>query len=341
MSKTAVVILNWNGRSYLERFLPMLIDRTPNAEVIVADNASSDDSVDFMKQFYPEITLIINDANYGFAGGYNAALKQVDADYYVLLNSDIEVGEHWLEPLLETMESDNTIAACQPKIMDYYNRNMFEYAGAAGGFIDKNGFPFCRGRIFNTIEEDTGQYDDFRDIFWASGACLFVRADVYHQLGGLDFDFFAHMEEIDFCWRLHNHGKRVVFVPQSKVYHIGGGTLPKKSSRKTYLNFRNNYLLLYKNLPKGKVFMTLTKRLFIDWIAAFTFLIQGNVNDFAAVFKAQMNTYFSFFKHTSKRKLNPGFSLNYIYPRSIIFEYHLKKKKKFSQLDISLLNNKA
>jgi len=330
--KTAVVILNWNGKSFLERFLPLLIERTPGAEIIIADNASSDDSVEFMKTNFPQIRLIINDKNYGFAGGYNMALKQVEADYYVLLNSDIEVDHNWLEPLVEALERNPDAAACQPKIIDYHRREYFEYAGASGGFIDKNGFPFCRGRIFSTLEKDHGQYDDEIEIFWASGACMLVRAKIYHELGGLDDDFFAHMEEIDFCWRLLNAGKKVLVVPQSRVFHIGGGTLPKKSSRKTYLNFRNNYLLLYKNLPSNKIFPILTKRLFLDWIAVVVFVFQGHFGDAMAVAKAQRHFYFSFKKHRHKREGMTSFSRSHIYNRSIILSYHLRRKRTFDKL---------
>jgi GT2 family glycosyltransferase len=332
-TKTAVVILNWNGKPFLERFLPILIEHTQDAEIIIADNDSTDGSIAFLKEIFPEIRLIINGQNLGFAGGYNVALSQIEAEYYVLLNSDIEVETNWLQPLIETMDSDPDIAACQPKIIDFTHRNLFEYAGASGGFIDKLGFPFCRGRIFITLEEDTGQYDDPGEVFWATGACMMIRSQVYHQLGGLDEDFFAHMEEIDFCWRLHHHGKKVVVVPESKVYHIGGGTLPKNSSKKTYLNFRNNYLLLYKNLPARKIFPVLTIRLFLDWIAAIKFLIEMKPADFLAVFRAQLHSYFSFRKHSFKRKVNSVFSEKMIYKKSIIQEYYFRKKKKFTDLD--------
>lgn len=335
MTKTAVVILNWNGKSFLERFLPVLIQNTPDEEIIVADNHSSDDSVSYLKSNFPQIRLIINEQNFGFAGGYNKALSQVHAKYYVLLNSDIEVEQNWLQPLIEILDANPDIAACQPKIIDFHLRNRFEYAGASGGFIDKSGFPFCRGRLFQTLEEDHGQYDDMKEIFWASGACMVVRSEIYHLLGGLDEDFFAHMEEIDFCWRLHHHGKKVVVVPQSRVYHIGGGTLPKKSSLKTYLNFRNNYLLLYKNLPKQKLFPVLTYRIMLDWMAAMKFLTEGHMKDFTAVFRAQFNTYFSFGKHRHKRKANPSFSFKYIYKKSIVLDYYFRNKKKYSELDPS------
>lgn len=333
MPKIAVVILNWNGKSFLERFLPVLLERTPSAEIIIADNASADDSVSFLRNNYSGIRVIQNDRNYGFAGGYNVALSQIDADYFILLNSDIEVDYNWLEPLIATMESDSDIAACQPKIIDFYDRNRFEYAGASGGFIDKLGFPFCRGRIFNSLEEDHGQYNDQTDVFWASGACLMVRADIYRSVGGLDKDFFAHMEEIDFCWRLHNHGKKVRVVPESRVFHIGGGSLPKKSSHKTYLNFRNNYILLYKNLKRDKIFKILTIRLFMDWFAACKFLSEGNAGDFFAVFRAQRHTYFSFRKHSHKRLQNHAFSEKFIYKSSIVFQHYFGKIKKYSDLD--------
>lgn len=335
MIKTAVVILNWNGKNFLEKFLPLLEERTPGVSIVVADNASSDDSVAFVKDRFSEVQCIVLDQNYGFAGGYNKALSQISAEYYVLLNSDIEVDHNWLAPLEQFMDNNPDVAACQPKIMDFYHRQTFEYAGASGGFIDRHGFPFCRGRIFDTLEDDHGQYDDVTDVFWATGACMMVRADVYHLLGGLDADFFAHMEEIDFCWRLHNAGYRVAVVPSSKVFHIGGGTLPKKSSRKTFLNFRNNYLLLYKNLPYSHLFRVLTFRLFLDWIGAAKFLFQGNIGDFLAVFKAQRKTFFSFRKHKHKRKLNKDFTRKQSYKKSIVAQYHLKKKNRFSLLQKS------
>ena len=246
MTKTAVVILNWNGKKFLEQFLPYVIKHSSSdAEVIVADNASNDDSVEFLKNNYPEIQIINNNENGGFSKGYNEALSKIDAEYYVLLNSDIEVTENWIKPIIDLMDSDKSIAVCQPKLRSYHQKEMFEYAGAAGGFIDKYGYPFCRGRIFNSIEVDNGQYDDTCEVFWATGAAMFVRAELYHKFGGLDNDFFAHMEEIDFCWRLKNEGYKIMYCADSVVYHVGGGTLPKNSSRKTFLNFRNNFNLLY------------------------------------------------------------------------------------------------
>lgn len=334
MKKVAVVILNYNGKSFLEKFLPNVIENSIDvAEIIVADNKSTDDSVDFMRNNYPNIRLIINNFNGGFATGYNIALRQVKADYYVLLNSDIEVSSNWIEPVIDLMESDDTIAACQPKILSYYEKDKFEYAGAAGGFIDKYGYPFCRGRLFQNLETDEGQYDDVKEIFWATGACLFVRADIYHKLGGLDDDFFAHMEEIDFCWRLKNLDYKVMYCPNSKIYHIGGGTLPKSSARKTYLNFRNNLSLLMKNLPDGNVFWIIFYRFFLDWIAAFKFLCDGCFADFFAVSRAHL----SFLRHIpvlkKKRKQMPHKKVTQVYQKNIVFKHFLEKKICFNELE--------
>jgi GT2 family glycosyltransferase len=263
--KIAVVILNWNGKKFLEQFLPNVLEHSADrAEVIIADNASTDDSVEFLKQNYPHIRLIQNAENGGFSKGYNDALKHVEADYFVLLNSDIEVTPNWIQPVINLMESDKNIVVCQPKIRSYYEREKFEYAGAAGGFMDRFGYPFCRGRIFETIETDHGQYDDVCEVFWATGAAMFVKAPIYREFGGLDEDFFAHMEEIDFCWRVKNAGYKVMYCPDSTIYHIGGGTLPKHSPRKTYLNFRNNLSLLYKNLYSTELFFVFFVRSFLD-----------------------------------------------------------------------------
>jgi GT2 family glycosyltransferase len=332
--RTAVVILNWNGRKFLEKFLPTLLEYSRDeARIIVADNASTDDSVAFVREHFPEAELILNKENGGFAKGYNQALSQVDAEYFVLLNSDIEVTPGWIRPVIDLMDSDRSIAACQPKILSYHEKHKFEYAGAAGGFIDKYGYPFCRGRIFLSIEDDHGQYDDACEVFWATGACMFVRAEVYRELGGLDDDFFAHMEEIDFCWRLHNEGYKVMYCPSSKVYHIGGGTLPKISSRKTYLNFRNNFFLLYKNLPSRRVFPTFAKRLVLDSLAAFKFLVQAGFRDFIAVVKAHFSFYAALPKLRRKRKKLKHGSMKHIYRNNIVFEYYIQDKHKFSQLN--------
>jgi len=330
----AVVILNWNGKSFLEKFLPSLLaNSSKEAEVIVADNASTDDSVLFLRSAYPQIRIIQHDHNFGFAKGYNLALAKVEADYYVLLNSDIEVTPGWIEPVIELMESDSSIAACQPKIRSYYVPQQFEYAGAAGGFIDKYGYPFCRGRFFQSIEEDHGQYDDICEIFWATGACMFVKASLFHQYGGLDEDFFANMEEIDFCWRLKNEGYRIMYCPSSVVYHIGGGTLPKVSWRKTYLNFRNNCNLLYKNLPSNLLLEVFAKRLVLDGIAATKFLVTAGFKDFFAVSKAHFSFYRSLGKTKQKRKKLKQGQVTNIYQKNVVFEYYLRGKKKFTDLD--------
>ena len=286
MKKTAVVILNWNGRSMLERFMPSVVQHSSCADIIVADNGSTDDSVAFMQQNYPQVQLILFDKNYGFAEGYNKALEQVETDYYVLLNSDVECTPNWIEPVVAMMDAEPDIAVAQPKLLMYDQKDTFEYAGGAGGCIDSYGYPFCRGRLFNTLEKDHGQYDDVRDIFWATGAAMFVRASVWHQLGGLDGDFFAHMEEIDFCWRVHNAGFRVAYCPQSVLYHVGGGTLPKSNPFKTQLNFRNNLSMLYKNLPDNRHFWVLFLRMALDDIAAVKFLFEGHRGEYKAVRKA-------------------------------------------------------
>ncbi len=328
--KLAIVILNWNGKSFLEKFLPSLVARTPEwAEIVVADNASTDDSVEFLRTSYPSIRQILNDKNYGFAEGYNRALEQIDAEYFCLLNSDIEVSENWVEPVMELLERDGRIAAVQPKIRSYAQRGKFEYAGAAGGFIDKLGYPFCRGRVFDTVENDNGQYDTAIDIFWATGAALFVRADVFREVGGLDNDFFAHMEEIDLCWRIKNRGYRILVEPRSVVFHVGGGTLPKNNSFKTYLNFRNNHFLLIKNLPSRRLFPTAIARILLDNVAAFTFLLQGHPGDFSAVYKAHWNILKNYKTFKNKRIGQPFAAYCDVQKRSILFTYHLGRKRHF------------
>jgi len=266
-SSVAVVILNWNGKKFLEKFLPSVVSNSGDAEIIMADNNSSDDSISFMAINYPNIRIIKNSENGGFAKGYNDALKQIKSDYYILLNSDIEVTPNWIDPLFDLMENDSMIAACQPKLRSYYQQDEFEYAGAAGGFIDKWGYPFCRGRIFGHLEKDEAQYENVEEVFWATGAAMFVRAKYFWEVGGLDEDFFAHMEEIDLCWRLKNKGYKIMVHPQSVVFHVGGGTLPKNSPTKTYLNFRNNFYLLYKNLPKKRFKRVFIFRLIWDGVA--------------------------------------------------------------------------
>jgi len=328
----AVVILNWNGRKFLERFLPSVIAHSRSAEVIIADNASSDDSLEWLSTHHPDLRVIRNSTNGGFAKGYNDAFREIEAEYYLLLNSDIEVPEGWLEPLIELMENHPEVAACQPKILAYHQPGFFEYAGAAGGFIDRYGYPFCRGRVFQDLEMDEGQYDEPMEVFWATGACLMVRASSYHEVGGLDDDFFAHMEEIDLCWRLKNAGHRIMVTGASKVFHVGGGTLPKKSSRKTYLNFRNNFILLYKNLPANRLFLVFMVRILLDWVAAFKFLAEGGWGDFWAVTKAHWHFFGAIPKTRNKRKAQPAHTLTGIYNRSIVKEYYLRRKKKFSDL---------
>ena len=335
--KVAVVILNYNGKKFLEEFLPNVIANCDPAltEVVVADNASTDDSVAFMREHFPDIRLIVNDSNGGFATGYNVALRQVEAEYYVLLNSDIEVVPHWIEPVVALMDADPQIAACQPKILSYYDKEKFEYAGASGGFIDKYGYPFCRGRVFQNLETDVHQYDTPMEVFWATGACMFVRADLYHQIGGLDDGFFAHMEEIDLCWRLKNAGYKVYCCPQSWVYHIGGGTLSKNSPKKTYLNFRNNLSLLVKNLPKQRVHRTIFYRIFLDWVAAFKFLFEGCPKDFQMVFKAHWDFYKRLKSLREYRKGSDHKMVSCIYKRNIVFDSIVGGKKKFSDLKSS------
>ncbi|MBQ2293175.1 MAG: glycosyltransferase, partial [Bacteroidaceae bacterium] len=252
-NRIAVVILNFNGAEMLRAFLPSVVDYSPEAEVIVADNCSTDASAQVMREEFPTVRYIQLEKNYGFADGYNRALAQVEAEYFLLLNSDVEVTQGWLAPMLEYMDSHPGVAACQPKLLSYKNKIEFEYAGACGGFIDKYGYPYCRGRIFDTVEEDKGQYDSVAELFWATGAALMIRAEDYRAAGGLDGTFFAHMEEIDLCWRLRSRGRGIVCIPQSCVYHVGGATLNKSNPRKTYLNFRNNLLMLYKNLPENEL----------------------------------------------------------------------------------------
>ncbi|MBQ7494827.1 MAG: glycosyltransferase family 2 protein [Bacteroidaceae bacterium] len=289
--KTAIVILSWNGAQMLRRFLPSVLDNTPQelATVIVADNGSTDGSVAMLSSEFPDVTVIELDQNYGFAEGYNRALKQVgeEFDYYLLLNSDIETPEGWLQPLVDYMDAHPDVAVCQPKLRAEHTRTHFEYAGAAGGYLDALGYPFCRGRIFDSVEEDRGQYDSVADIFWATGAALLIRSRLYWEVGGLDGRFFAHQEEIDLCWRLRARGHRIVCVPQSVVYHVGGGTLPKENPRKTFLNFRNNLLLLYKNLPESRLRRVMFIRFWLDALASLVFLLKGEGLSFRAVWQAR------------------------------------------------------
>ncbi len=338
MKRVSIVILNWNGKAFLELFLPSLVEHTtlPNVELVVADNASTDDSLDFLNKKYPEIRTLVLDENYGFAGGYNRALAHLDSKYYLLLNSDIEVSPNWLEPLVKELDENEKLGAVTPKIKDHKKKNHFEYAGAAGGYIDKYGYPFCRGRIFDELEEDLGQYDDPCNIFWGSGAALLVRSSVWKETGGLDERFFAHMEEIDLCWRMKNHGYEIRYVPGSTVYHVGGGTLQRGNPRKTYLNFRNNLLLLYKNLPAKNRHAILFTRKVLDGISALRFLLQGAFRDFWAVFRAHMDYsgMKSHYKGLKESNNSKGIDViaSGIYPGSIVISFFLKRKKKFSDL---------
>ncbi len=332
--RTALVILNWNGRHLLERFLPGITKHTPaDVEIIIADNASNDDSVSFLDEHYPDIRTICMPENLGFAGGYNEALEFVEADVFVLLNSDMEVSQSWMEAGLALLEADPEIAALQPKIRSLENKEYFEYAGAAGGFLDHLGYPFCRGRLFNTIEKDTGQYDDVCEVFWASGAAMFIRANAFRKAGGFDARFFAHMEEVELCWRLQNLGYKVMYCPQSVVYHLGGGSLPKSNPKKTFYNFRNSLWMLAKQLPAKQFYGWIFPRLFLDVIALFKFLFQGKINDSMAVIKAHL----AFFSHVRcMRQKTSGQQRTLpclLYKKSIVLEYYLRGKKLFSQLD--------
>ncbi|WP_053406035.1 glycosyltransferase family 2 protein [Persicobacter sp. CCB-QB2] len=334
-ASVAIVILNYNGRTFLNKFLPNVLQHAEGAEVIVADNQSTDDSVAFMQATFPQVRLIINKENGGFAKGYNDALKHVDADYYVLLNSDAEVTAGWLTPIISFMEEHPKVAACQPKIMAYHNRITFEYAGAAGGYIDYLGYPFCRGRLFDTLEEDEHQYDDIRKVFWATGCCMFLRSSTFHEFNGFDEDYFAHMEEIDLCWRMNNAGYEVFYHGESKVYHVGGGTLPKSNPRKTYLNFRNSLITLYKNTRRRHLIQKLCLRSLLDVVAATKFLFFDSRADAMAVYRAQWYFWSRLPKWQSKRKnlkRSNKACLDLILPKSIVLLYYLKGKKSFKDL---------
>lgn len=331
----AVVILNWNGRNFLEKFLPSVLASTyHNASIIVVDNASTDDSVQWLQNNFPQVRIIIHDNNEGFAQGYNLALRQITSDYYVLLNSDVEVDKNWIEPVINLLENDKNIAACQPKILSYHDRTSFEYAGAAGGWIDHWGYPFTRGRVFNHCERDHGQYDDARSVFWATGASLFVRATAFHEAGGFDPYFFAHQEEIDLCWRLQRNGYRVYVQPLSKVYHVGAGTLAAESPQKTFLNFRNNLVMLAKNLPAGEAINTICWRLVLDWVAALQILLAGKIGSAWAIIKAHV----AFIKWTINTKNNSSSKkiswrkLQGVYRGCIVWQFFVKKKNTFSEI---------
>lgn len=337
MTEVAVVILNYNGRNFLQQFLPSVLQFSPDAKVIVADNGSTDDSVHILEtDFSPRVEIIRINKNLGFCGGYNYVLKLVDARYYVLLNSDVEVTVGWIEPIISLFKTNIKIAAVQPKIKSFHEKNKFEYAGAAGGFIDSFGYPFCRGRIFNHLEEDTGQYNDTRQIFWATGACLFIRAETYHAMGGLDEDFFAHMEEIDLCWKLNRAGYLVYYCGSSTVYHVGGGTLSKSNPRKTALNFRNGLSMLIKHLPASALLWKLTLRLMLDWMAALLFLMRGAPADAKAVVRAHMDFIKRIRKDLAKRKaiepLVKSYQASQIYHGLLPVEHYLLKHNVVEEL---------
>lgn len=336
--KVAVVILNWNGKTFLEKFLPSIILNSAFlADIIVADNKSTDGSIDFLKKNFPYVRIIENSDNLGFAGGYNEALKQVNSEYCILLNSDVEVAQNWIEPIINLMDADKNIAACQPKILDFNKRDTFEYAGAAGGFIDKYGYPFCRGRLFNNLEKDIEQYNNAQEIFWATGACMFIRLEAFMKVGGFDADYFAHMEEIDLCWRLKNIGYTIYVEPKSTVYHVGGGTLNKISARKTYLNFRNNLTTLTKNADSKFLFFKIIYRMLLDGVAAYKFLFEGNPSHFVAVIKAHFS-YYRYLSSTLKKRAEMKKHKKFIHTQSCISQvntvylHFIKGVKTFSEI---------
>jgi len=338
MQKAAVVILNWNGQKLLEQFLPALIIHTPaeTAEIIIADNGSTDDSVSFLATQHPQIRRIAFDKNYGFAEGYNRALSQLNHEYVVLLNSDVEVCSHWLGTAIDYLDAHPEVVALQPKLLDYKDKSAFEYAGASGGFMDIYGYPFCRGRIFTMIEKDDGQYDNPAEIFWATGACLFIRLKDYREAGGLDKNFFAHQEEIDLCWRLRARGKKIVCLPQSVVYHVGGATLKMEHPRKTFLNFRNNLLMVYKNLPEKYYGKVMFLRLFLDYLAALQFLIKGYPINARSVLKARYDFYRQKKNYKSIRRENLEKTMDELPSglllHSLLWNYYIKNQKKYTQI---------
>lgn len=331
----AVVILNWNGKYFLEKFMPSVVASDyENLSIIVADNASTDDSVLFLKNNYPNVEIIANPVNEGFSKGYNSALKKVSADYYILLNSDVEVSKRWIKPIISLMESDTKISACQPKILSFDNRNQFEYAGASGGWIDKLGYPFSRGRVFDFCETDEGQYDDASEIFWASGAAFFVRSSVYRELNGFDEYFFAHQEEIDLCWRMKRSGYKIYVEPSSVVYHVGGGTLPMGNKQKAFLNFRNNLIMLSKNLPFSEKIWKIPLRILLDNMAGLQAVVKGDFKTLASVWRAHFNFIQWLLKKKDKNKLVKKHmeDLPGVYHSSIVWRYFINKKKTFLEI---------
>jgi GT2 family glycosyltransferase len=338
MTRLAVVILNFNGAHFLKQFLPNVIAYSKGmADIIVADNASTDNSVQVLKQDFPDVQVIVNEKNYGFAGGYNEALKHIDYEFFILLNSDVEVSLNWIAPFINLFDTDKSIAAIQPKLLDYNKKSFFEYAGAAGGFLDMYAYPLARGRIFDVCESDNGQYNDVKEIFWATGACIAVRSAYFNAIQGFDADLFAHMEEIDLCWRLKNRGLKIMYQPQSTVYHVGGGTLNKINPRKTYLNFRNNLIITTKNYHYPYFWLILLLRLFLDGVAGFKFLLNGNGLHFVAVIKAHFSFYGTFFRSLNKRQLENRNILTKIKPKEMLFlllpyRFYIKKQNTFEKL---------
>ncbi len=337
MSCVAIVVLNYNGLSLLQEYLPYVVQHHSQKDIYIIDNASTDESVLWIHNNYPQITVIRNAKNYGFAKGYNEGLKHIIADYYVLMNNDIRTTENWLSPIIEFMENNKDVAVCVPKLLDDKNPEMFEYAGACGGFIDVLGYPFCRGRVFLSLEKDEHQYDDVTEIFWATGACMVVKSEIFKSIGGFDEDFFAHMEEIDLCWRIKNIGFKVFVYPYSVVYHLGGGTLHKINPHKTYLNFRNSLITLIKNHPYKKLWIKVLLRLLLDGIAGIKFLLEGHGMHTISVIKAHFYFYANFKRFWKKRKLFEStyqvtHTFDTMFPKSIVFEHYLLGKKKFSEL---------
>ncbi|QNJ99166.1 glycosyltransferase family 2 protein [Constantimarinum furrinae] len=326
----AVVILNWNGKELLSRFLPSVVNFSPEATIYVADNASTDDSVAFLSEHFPAVRILKNTTNGGYAKGYNDALQGLSEELFVLLNSDVEVSKNWLPPILTQFKTDPELAAAQPKVLDQQNKDHFEYAGAAGGFIDRLGYPYCRGRIFNSLEKDHGQFNDIREIFWASGACLIVRKDAFWKVGGFDEDYFAHQEEIDLCWRFQSVGNKVGYIGTSTVYHVGGATLASANPRKTFFNFRNSLLNLLKNKKGASVWGIIFLRLILDAVAAVQFLFQGKVKHFLAVMRAHLSFYLLIAKFLKKRKIHAS-GIKYFRTNSIVWNYFVRKERNFNE----------
>jgi len=337
MEKLAIVILNWNGAEMMRKYLPTVLRYSPEATVYVADNASTDDSVALLREHFPQCQLIQLEKNWGFADGYNQSLRQIEAEYYLLLNSDIEVSHHWLMPLIEFMDSHPEVAACQPKLLSIFDRDRFEYAGACGGYLDRFGYPFCRGRLLETVEADNGQYDYATEVLWATGAALMIRAKDYWDVGGLDGRFFAHNEEIDLCWRLRIHGRKIYCIPESYVYHVGGGTLPKANPRKTYLNFRNNLTMLYKCLPEKELRYVMAWRWLLDYVAAWKMLLlDRNLGEFKAVYRARhdFRRWMADFRKDRETIQHDRVEIKIPEQKrfSLLWQYYVKGRKRFSDL---------